>query len=679
MPGGSSLPLPRVFFGRDKLIEKVIGLAQQLTPIALIGAGGIGKTSTILTVLHDRRIKRRFGRNRHFIRCDEFPASCVHFLRRLSSAIGAGIENPENLSSLRRFLSSKEMLIVLDNAESILDPGGTDARELYATVDELSQFSNICLCITSRISIIPPECKVIKVPTLSREAARDAFYRIYGHDERSNSINDILEQLDNHPLSITLLATVARQNQWDANRLVIEWGKRRTGVLRVQHFRSLAAAIGLSLASPMFRKLGPNARPLLEVVAFLPQGVNERNINWLFPTISNVQKMLDRFCILSLAYRNNGFVTMLAPLRDHLRPKDPSVSPLLRTTKECYFMRLSGNTVPGTPGFEEGRWIVTEDVNVEYLLDVFTTLDADSRSVWDVCAKFMAQLYWHKLRLVALGPKIEALPDGHPSKPQCLFDLSRLFDSVGNFVERKRLLSHSLTLRREQGDDFRVADTLRNLSNTNRRMGLYEEGIRQAREASEIFERFSYAVGQADSLITLARILCDVDQLDAAEEAGSRAINLLPDQGEELLVCQAHRVLGNVYRSKGKTKKVVRHLEAALGIASSFNMAEQLFWVNYFLAEVFCERGRFEDAQTHLEHAKSHAADDMYLLARAMDQQAWLWDHQGRVGDARPEALRALSAFEKLGAAGDVEATRRLLTRIGTRRPRRPWRFKWRW
>ena len=192
--------------------------------------------------------------------------------------------------------------MVLDNAESILDPEGPDAREIYAAVDELTKFSNICLCITSQISIIPPDCKVIKVPTLSTEAGQDAFYRISGYDEQSNSINDVLEQLDNHPLSITLLVTVAQHNQWDANRLVAEWGKQRTEVLHVQHSRSLATAISLSLASPMFQQLGPDAHPLLEIVAFLLQGVDKKHIHWLFPTISSVQEILDRFCILSLTY-----------------------------------------------------------------------------------------------------------------------------------------------------------------------------------------------------------------------------------------------------------------------------------------------------------------------------------------------------------------------------------------
>jgi len=662
--GESPPPPPRAFFGRDELIKKIVGFAENLTPTVLIGAGGIGKTSIVLTVLHDDRIKRRFGDDRRFIRCDGFPASLTHFLHRLSNVIGAGIENPSDLSPLRPFLSSKEMFIVLDNAESILDSRGLNAQEIYNVVEELSQLNNICLCITSRISTVPPDCEWIDVPTLTMEAARDTFYRIYKHDKPSDPINNILEQLEFHPLSITLLATVAHQNRWDAGQLVSEWSERRTDMLHTEHSRSLSATIELSLSSAMFRELGPEARDLLGIVAFFPQGVDEKNLDWLFPTIPGRKKIFNKFCVLSLTYQSGGFITMLAPLRDHLRPKDPKSSPLLCTTKDHYFDRLPTHIDPNGPNFGETRWIVSEDVNVEHLLDIFTTIDANSCNVWDACSSFIDHLYWHKPRLTLLGPRVEELPDNHPCKPSCLFWLSRLFVDIGNHTECKRILTHTLELWRGRGDDLRVAEVLRSLSHANRLLGLYKEGIECVEEALKIFERFGDTTRQAWGLNKLAWLLHDDTQLDAAKEAASRALDLFPAKGEESQVCECHRVLGNIYRSKDEIEKATHHFETALEIASSFGWDGHLFWTHWELSRLFSSQDRFDDANVHIERAKSHTGNSAYYLAVSTVRQARIWYQQDRFEEARSEALRAVDGFEKLGATGNLNRTKNLLREI---------------
>ena len=663
--GESPPPPPRACFGRDELVKSVVGLAENLNPIALTGAGGIGKTSIALTVLHHDRIKERFGENRRFIRCDQFPASQVNFLNRLSKAIGAGVENPEDLTPLRPFLSSKEMLVVLDNAESILDPQGVDGLGIYHVVEELSQFANIWLIITSRITTIPPNCETLEIPTLSMEAGHDTFYRIYKRGGRSDSANKILKQLDFHPLSVTLLATAAHQNGWDNGRLAREWDKRRTGALRTKHNQSLAATIELSLASPMFQKLGPDARELLAIVAFFPEGVDENNLDWLFPTISDRSTIFDEFYTLSLTYRSNGFITMLVPLRDYLCPEDPLSSPLLCAAREHYFTRLSAKINPNAPGFKETRWIASEDANVEHLLNVLMSTDTNSDEVWRACANFLRHLYWHKPRQTVLGPKIEGLPDDHPSKPRCLLGLAKLFQSIGNCREQKRLLEYSLRLKRERGNGSQVAFILIDLSDANRVLGLFKEGIGQAREALEIYDRVGGAGSQqGQCLVKLAMLLHEDKQLEAAEEAASRAIKILPEKGQEYRVCRSHRVLGSIYRSKGEKEKAIHHYETALTIASSFGWNDLLFWVHLNLALLFRGMDDLHKAHAHIEQATSYAVDYPYLLGRGILLQAQIYYGQQRLEDSASGAQRALEIFERLGAQLFVEDCEGLLREI---------------
>ncbi|KAF9780534.1 hypothetical protein BJ322DRAFT_1112532 [Thelephora terrestris] len=507
-PGELRPPRPRACFGRDGLIEKIVGLAATLSPIALIGTGGIGKTSLALAVLHHERIKERFGDNRRFI-----PAATSSKL-------------PKPISFVK---FQAEMFIVLYNAESILDPQGTDARELHTMVKELRNTSNICICITSRISTIPLHCTRLELPTLSMEAARDIFYSIYDDSERSG-INHLGRCLGFLALSITLLATTASNNLWSFDRLAKEWDKHHVRVLQVDYNESLAATIEFSLASPTFRKLGPNVREL--------------------------------------------------------------------------------------------------------------TIDVDACEVWDGCYPFMEHLHWQKPRQMVLRLKVEALPDGHSFKAKWL-------GSVGNHVEEKRVLKCILTIQRERGDAFQAAV----LNSTG---GGSIGSVPTVRNAA----------GQAICLDNLARLFLDDNQLDAAQDAVSRKTELLPVKGQKFRLCQSHRLLGTIYRSKGEKEKAVCHFEMALAIATPFDWQGELFWIHYDLAWLFRDQDEFDDANAHIDKAKPYAADSAHNLGRTMEMQARVWHRQHRLEEARSGVLCALEIYERLGAAKDIEDCRGILQEI---------------
>ena len=402
------------------------------TSVALIGPGGAGKSSLALTILHHERIKQKFGDERRFMRCDKLQLSCGHFLDKLSRIVGAGTENPQDLGALRPYLSSKPIFLVLDNAEAIFDPGVDDTEAIYGAVDELRQFTNIYILITSRISTIPP-VEQKEVPSLPRDAASKIFCSIRGIREASAIIEGLLEKLEFHALSVTLLATAALQNRWGDDRLAREWEKRRTGVLANRHNKSdransLAATVKLSLGSPMFLALGGDARGVLEVIAFFPQGVDEEKLEWIFPKFTNIQDIIGGFCILSMTYRVGSFVTMLAPLRDYLLPNDPCAAPLLLIAKAQYFTRL--DLVMGNAEFSKTRWILSEDTNVEHLLDVFTSLDAKSEDVWPACYRYILHLIRLNPHSIVLDRRVRALPDSHPWKIACMLSLQHPYVGI---------------------------------------------------------------------------------------------------------------------------------------------------------------------------------------------------------------------------------------------------------
>jgi len=221
-------------------------------------------------------------------------------------------------------------------------------------------------------------------------------------------------------------------------------------------------------------------------------------------------------------------------------------------------------------------------------------------------------------------------------------------------VEHKRILTHTLKLRRERGDDYQVALILGSLSDVNRKMSLWKEGIQEAKEASEVFERFNDTACRVWSLVHFAWALCDDGQ--------PGAINLLPEKGQHILASRGHCVLGEICVSGGGTEEAIHRFEVALGIASS-NLVDQLFWAHFSLTRLFSVEGRFDDAYAHIENVRLHAINDTSHLARVSWLQAWFWDKQHRFEEARSEVLRALEMLEKLGAAKDAEEVRQFLRR----------------
>jgi tetratricopeptide (TPR) repeat protein len=245
-----------------------------------------------------------------------------------------------------------------------------------------------------------------------------------------------------------------------------------------------------------------------------------------------------------------------------------------------------------------------------------------------------------------------------------LLSLAELLSTNGNHVEEKQLTTRALKIWREKGHDRHAAIALAGLSGANGSLGLHREGIQQAREAIAIFERLGDTVEQAASLVELAYLLYIDGQLDAAEAAATRTIEMLPKKNEEFLACRSYRTLGGIYYSRGERKKGIQYYERALEIAASFGWHGQQFWIHYSLARRSHGENNFDDAHAHIDTARPHGVNRPYYQSRAMKLRARVLYRQHRHEEAMIEASQALEAFENLGVTTKVEECRELLQDI---------------
>ena len=172
-----------------------------------------------------------------------------------------------------------------------------------------------------------------------------------------------------------------------------------------------------------------------------------------------------------------------------------------------------------------------------------------------------------------------------------------------------------------------------------------------------------YKSGEMRTLRTIADLLFADGQLDAAEKAAEKVINL---GDREPSVSDCHILLGRIHCERGNTESAITHFEIVLRIASPFNRHGQLFSGHYNLAKLFAEQGRFNDAHTHIGHAKpyAHATNNNLRIGRAMYLQAWIWYREGKFVEAKAEALHTVTVFEELGAMEWLKGARKLLQAI---------------
>ncbi|KAH7917521.1 hypothetical protein BV22DRAFT_1135345 [Leucogyrophana mollusca] len=530
-------PKPSMFFGRDDLVRDAVEFLKT-QHVILFGPGGIGKSSIAKAILNEDTVVARFKDRRFFVRFDDINASQVThgtFIGRISGALGV---QSNLLSSVKTSLATSETFLVLDNAETFQDAASdADSYRIAEAIDELGSPPPVTMMVTTRNRRVSMNLRyaTIDVPALEAGAARQVFTEIYPVDGSQEIVDRLLSALDFHALSINLLAHVAGENQWTLEELMRSWGQQQTQLLHIGDgkLRSLSATIELSLRSSSITKLGNDARRVMEIAAFLPQGINENALGDFFPDIPNIHSVVDTLCRLSLMYRKPGAYTMLSPIRIHISGTHQGrdiASVDLTHVRQYYYTRLADTTDED----DGGAWIGTEDANLERLIahDLSQTTHKDMAVVFHAsifglpdgnrptklsrflkavrrprsgkapsygkahCVLVLGSLahtlcnVTESIDLYAAAERLFLLDRDHNMAAWCLENIARDYTYLGKVADAERTLQEALTMRRK----YRVlsssdeADINLRLGDALICRGRLEEAIVLLASAREYFE-----------------------------------------------------------------------------------------------------------------------------------------------------------------------------------------------
>ncbi|EJD46342.1 hypothetical protein AURDEDRAFT_164572 [Auricularia subglabra TFB-10046 SS5] len=357
----ASQRLPRyrerlVIHGRESTISEITSGLLNFRHVALLGAGGIGKTALAQAVLEHEAVQEAFAAQRYLLSFAELdtngvvPITLGMFLSHVARVLG--LHAPQDLAAIAivQQLKSCPAMLVLDGVDVILH-AGQDSGRIAAFIADIGKIDSIVMLFTSQSSSLPfyLAYDTIEVPHLEVEAARETFTTAYRGWIDEEGLDQLLAALNHHPLAISLLAKVARESCWKADEALAQFGEEANRLAMDASSHSdaqggwehqiLAAIVHLAFRSWEFLNAGSMALDILRTIAYLPQGVNLSKLSALFPSVPDASSIIDSLCRLSLTYitPTGDYVTMHSPLRHFvLRSCKPSELALLDGIRTHY-------------------------------------------------------------------------------------------------------------------------------------------------------------------------------------------------------------------------------------------------------------------------------------------------------------------------------------------------------
>ncbi|KAJ7448556.1 hypothetical protein FB451DRAFT_1532790 [Mycena latifolia] len=401
---------PKIFHGRESELADILKLFAEGTPrVAILGPGGMGKTSLTRATLHHPKITVRYEQLRFFVACDTMSTS-VELAAHIGSQLGLKPGKDLTRAVVNHFSDNPACLLILDNMENIWEPvESRGAVEEFLSL--LTGVKHLGLIITMRGAERPAKVKWTRpflppLKRLSQDAARQTFIKIADDVHDKEDIDKILYLTDNMPLAIGLVAHLTDSE--GCPNVLSRWETEKTSLLSEGYDRrsNLDLSISLSLASSRIMSM-PHSADLLSLLSMLPDGLSDAELLQSKLPIPNILECKAALLSTSLVYVNDhNRVKLLVPFREYMQKFQPPgthlVQPLLTHFEELLEVQEMYHGTALTSGAVTR--ITSNFANIQNLL-----LDGLHKDNPNLLKTILCAIFFHRFTSRARRPSLDQI------------------------------------------------------------------------------------------------------------------------------------------------------------------------------------------------------------------------------------------------------------------------------
>ncbi|KAJ7891656.1 hypothetical protein B0H14DRAFT_1059691 [Mycena olivaceomarginata] len=331
---------PKIFHGRESEMEHIVKQLTQESPrIAILGGGGMGKTSLARAALHHQDASTRF-QHRIFVSAEPANSSV-----ELAALIGlnVGLNPGKDLTKpvVQYFLKQPLCLLILDNLETVWEPiQARDRVEEFLSL--LTDVPTLALIITMRGSERPAKVHWTRpflppLEPLSDQAATQTFMDITDNSY-DDDIGQLLQLTENMPLAVDLIAHLAEYE--GCSNVLTRWTAEKTSLLSFGPDRksNLDLSINLSLLSP---RITADSMELLSLLSMLPDGLSDVELVQSNLPIHHILSCKSTLLATSLAYQDSRKrLRSLMPVREYVRQHHSPSGGLVHSIRNYFYLLL---------------------------------------------------------------------------------------------------------------------------------------------------------------------------------------------------------------------------------------------------------------------------------------------------------------------------------------------------